>query len=323
VDVQTIKDSVELESSPCPLGCKGEDSVVLTGYDRLNHLPGAYNVVRCIDCGLMRTNPRPTPETMGFYYPDNYGPYRSTRINPDRRDNGQLSFCRGWVKSIFRFNSTCLPRLQPGRVLEIGCASGSFLHAMALKGWDVEGLEFSEKAVHAARTLGYKIYRNTLETAPDPVRSYDLIVGWMVFEHLHNPVLALQKLHRWIRSGGWLVLSVPNAGSREFKIFKDRWYALQLPNHLYHYTPVTLQRLFNREGWRIVKIFHQRTLSNLIASSGYWLGERNIFKKISDRLVRYPDDARRMQYVLYPLALILSFIGETGRMTVWARRSND
>jgi len=208
-------------------------------------------------------------------------------------------------------------------MLEIGCASGSFLHGMALKGWDVEGLEFSEKAVHAVRTLGYKIYRNTLETAPDPVRSYDLIVGWMVFEHLHNPVLALQKFHRWIRNGGWLVLSLPNAGSLEFKIFKDRWYALQLPNHLYHYTPVTLQRLFSREGWRIVKIFHQRTLSNLIASGGYWLKEHNIFKKVSDRLVQYPDDARRSQYLLYPVASMLSFIGETGRMTVWARRSDD
>lgn len=302
------------------MGCEPDDIGLFAGFDRMNHLPGIYDVVRCGKCGLIRTNPRPTQQTIGLYYPDSYGPYRGTVV-PGKDPDAPL--WKIWTKRIFQFQTNSIPKMTPGRMLEIGCASGSFLHTMALKGWEVEGLEFSEKAVHAARTLGYKIYRNTLETAPDPVRSYDLIVGWMVFEHLHNPVLALQKLHRWIRTGGWLVLSVPNAGSLEFKIFKDCWYALQLPNHLYHYTPVTLQRLFNREGWRIVKIFHQRTFSNLIASSGYWLGEHNIFKKISDQFVRYPDDARLMQYILYPLALMLSFIGETGRMTVWARRSND
>src|SRR3546814_19345766 len=59
----------------------------------------------------------------------------------------------------------------------------------------------------------------------------DLIVGWMVLEHLHQPLAVLRKLRRWIQPDGWLVLSVPDAGSLEFRVFGDRWYALQLPTH--------------------------------------------------------------------------------------------
>jgi len=323
VDVRTIQDSVELESSPCPLGCKDKDVAVLTGYDRLNHLPGTYNVVRCTDCGLMRTNPRPTPETMGFYYPDDYGPYQGTRVNPGIEDSSPLPSWQRWVKHIFQFNTTPLPKLPPERLLEIGCASGAFLDKMSRKGWEVEGLEFSEKAADAARSLGFPVYTGTVESTPDPKHPFRLVVGWMVLEHLHDPVLALQKLHSWVEPLGWLVLSVPNAGSMEFKIFKDRWYALQLPNHLYHYTPATLRKVLSRGGWSIVKVFHQRTLSNLIASAGYWLRDHNILKKTSGQLVRYPEAARSMQYILYPLSSMFSLFGETGRMTVWARRSDD
>jgi len=324
VDVQTTKDRVVLESSSCPLGCKGEDLIVLTGYDRLNHLPGAYNVVRCIDCGLMRTNPRPTPETMGFYYPDNYGPYRGTKVNPDIKNNGHSSFWRRWVKHIFRFNTTRMPKLQPSRVLEIGCASGAFLNKMSHKGWKVEGLEFSKTAAQSARSLGFPVYTGSLETAPDPKCLFGLVVGWMVLEHLHNPVLALQKLHRWVEPRGWLVLSVPNAGSVEFKIFRDRWYALHLPNHLYHYTPDSLSKICEAGGWKIVKIFHHRTLTNLIAGTGYWLHDHGILSRLSDKLVALPESRRGLfNYFFYALASLLSIFGQTGRMTVWARKIDD
>src|SRR3546814_9273497 len=77
----------------------------------------------------------------------------------------------------------------------------------------------------------------------------DLIVGWMVLEHLHQPLAVLRKLRRWIQPDGWLVLSVPDAGSLEFRVFGDRWYALQLPTHLHHFSPETLANMMTAAGW--------------------------------------------------------------------------
>ena len=315
---------IELESKPCPMGCPFGDEVLFTAHDRLHGLPGEFNVVKCRTCGLMRTNPRPTQQTIGFYYPDYYGPYQGTRVDlSNAAVNSAHPFWKQIILRIFELNTYRLPNLLPGRLLEIGCASGSFLHRMASKGWEVEGLEFSEKAADSAHLLGYSVYTGPVELAPDPKHPFNLVVGWMVFEHVHDPLIVLRKLCRWLRPDGWLVISVPNAGSLEFSIFKKRWYALHLPNHLYHYTPETLCRIMRSGGWRIEKVFHQRTLSNFIASIGYWLKDHATMKRLSDLFIAYPERAGIMHYLIYPLTFLLSLFGQTGRMTVWARRLDD
>ena len=58
----------------CPLGCENNDQFVMEGKVLLRDLPGKFIVVKCHRCGLMRTNPRPTAESIGFYYPDDYAP---------------------------------------------------------------------------------------------------------------------------------------------------------------------------------------------------------------------------------------------------------
>lgn len=314
---------VELEQISCPLGCPAGDDTVLVARDRLHNLPGEFTVVKCRKCALMRTNPRPTPGTIGFYYPEDYGPYQGTRVDFSKASGDHCPTWKRLARRVFQFNTERMPNLPPSRMLEIGCASGSFLHRMAREGWEVEGLEFSEKAAESARSLGYIVHVGSLETAPEPTRQYDVVVGWMVLEHLHYPVLALRKLHRWTKPGGWLVVSVPNPNALEFRIFKDAWYALQLPTHLYHYTPKTLKMVLERGGWQVERIFHQRILSNLVASSGYVLHDKQCMPRLAKNLIHFPECAGRKHFFLYPLACVFSVFGQTGRVTVWARRIND
>lgn len=312
--------SVIIEDVSCPLGCKKNDEPVLHGCDLLFNLPGEYSIMKCRACGLMRTNPRPTPDTIGIYYPDNYGPYLGTQVQQLKPT--RISFINKILKPLtsrfFVFNTEHLPSLMPGRMLEVGCASGSFLHHMAGKGWKVQGIEFSEKAAQAAVKLGYEVHSGPLETAPRPLETFDLIVGWMVLEHLHDPLGGLQRLRQWAKPGAWLVLSVPNAGSLEFSLFKNKWYALQLPTHLHHFTPVTVEKMLAAGGWKLEKIHHQRILSNLIASTGYILCDKG-YKRLGKKLIDFPEIAGRWHQALYPIAWLLSIFGQTGRMTVWAR----
>ena len=315
-----IPKEVILEDIDCPIGCSKTDDVVLTGQDLLHNLPGLFTVVKCSSCGLMRTNPRPSPETMGFYYPDNYGPYVGTKVQHARPKSASWlkRLLRPTFRYIFNSNMMTLPAMAPGRMLEIGCASGAFLHHMAGEGWRVQGIEFSEKAAQTAAGLGYRVHAGPLETAPQPEEAFDLIVGWMVLEHLHDPIACLRKLHGWAKPGAWLVLSVPNAGSFEFSIFKDKWYALQLPTHLHHFTPQTLENILQITGWKLEKVHHQRVLGNLIASTGYVLRDRG-YVKVGQKFIDFPEHAGKWNYALYPLAWLLSVFGQTGRMTVWAR----
>lgn len=314
-------DSVHLEDVSCPLGCPKNDELVLSGRDLLHDLPGTFTIVKCRTCGLMRTNPRPTPGTIGFYYPDDYGPYLGTRVQQTgpKRISGIKKLLKPVVKRLFNFNTESLPPLSPGRLLEVGCASGAFLHRMAGQGWQVEGIEFSDKAALAATRLGYYVHAGPLETAPEPRQPFDLIVGWMVLEHLHDPIGGLQKLCEWAKPGACLVLSVPNAGSLEFRLFKEKLYALHLPNHLYHFTPETLSQVLQAGGWTLENIHHQRLLSNLIASTGYVLRDRD-YTRVGQKLIDFPERAGKWHFALYPLAWLLSTFGQTGRMTIWARK---
>jgi len=320
--------TVQLENHPCPLCSQFNDELVLTGHDRLHNLPGEYTVVKCQTCGLMRTNPRPTPETIGFYYPDDYSPYHNTKVSGQRLISEAQPFWKQITKRIFEFNEQRLPSLPPGRMLEVGCASGSFLDKMASQGWEVAGIEFSEKAAESARSLGYSVHTGSLETAPNPKQNYALVVAWMVLEHLHDPILCLKKLHSWVVPEGWLVISVPNTASLEFQLFKDAWFALQLPNHLYHYTPKTLNQVLERGGWKMEQVFHHRVLDNFIASTGYFLQDYGYNKQLSQTFIDYvvaPEykyHRHRLSRLIFPLSYLVSILGQTGRMTVWAKRSN-
>jgi 2-polyprenyl-3-methyl-5-hydroxy-6-metoxy-1,4-benzoquinol methylase len=310
-----------LENVNCPLGCKIKDEIVLTGSDLLHDLPGEFTVVICRTCGLMRTNPRPTPDAIGFYYPDDYGPYLDTRVGSTRPVSAIKKLLKPLVNRVFNLNAQKVPQLIPGRMLELGCASGSYLHHMAGQGWEVQGVEFSQKAAQAAAQLGYHVHAGALETAPHPDAPFDLIVGWMVLEHLHDPVRCLQNLREWAKPSAYLVLSIPNSGSLEFRLFKEKWYALQLPNHLYHFTPHTIDLILKASGWKLEKIYHQRVLSNLIASFGYILRDKG-YAKLGQKFIDFPTSAGVWTYVLYPLAWLFSVFGQTGRMTVWARLSS-
>jgi hypothetical protein len=141
---------VELEHAPCPLGCSGGDVAVLTGRDRLYNLPGEFTIVRCRTCGLLRTDPRPTSATMGFYYPETYGPHRkpespapsAAKVDwPAWKRLARRSY-RFLRYEIYRFRTEALPDLPKGRLFEFGCGTGSFLSAWRRQGGRSRGWSF-------------------------------------------------------------------------------------------------------------------------------------------------------------------------------------
>lgn len=316
---ETIEE-VEWETKPCPLGCKQGDEFVLKGRDRINNLPGEFTIVRCRGCGLMRTDPRPTPETMGFYYPDSYGPYLATKVADGGTSAADSPLWKQLVHKTFRFNWTRVPPMKPGRLLEIGCASGAFLHEMAAGGWKVKGIEFSSRAAANARSLGYPVHAGSVEAIPDFPEPFDLVAGWAVLEHLHEPLRALESFRRWTSPDALLALSVPNIDGLGFRLFKDAWFGLHLPNHLFHFSIKTLQSVLEKSGWSLIRVFYQRHLHDPVASLGYSLQDRGHTGMLTKSLIEFPVRARRANFLLYPLGCLLSLSGKADRMTVWAKK---
>lgn len=305
-----VPSNVILEHITCPNGCTQESREVLKGRDRLHNLPGTFSIFRCTECGLERTNPRPTPDTIGFYYPDNYGPYQATQIRPPST---------GAREKIFKFLGLVdrrLPKLPPGRMLEIGCSSGAYMQYAREQGWEVEGIEFSGSAADQARSKGFKVQTGAVESAAAPEKPYDLIVGWMVLEHLHQPIEVLSKLRTWMSKDGLLVVSVPDRANISRRLFKSNCYDLHLPNHLFHFNVASLEKTLNTAGWRIQKVFWQRNCNTLIKSIEYWAAENN--SSITLRLINRINSGRVFSYFKLLLGVLLGITHQSGRIEVWA-----
>lgn len=314
--MQEYQSNAEVESVMCPNGCSGEDSLVTIGHDRLHGIAGEFTVVRCRQCGLERTNPRPTPETIGNYYPTEYAPYHS-RITTEQTQ----SKIKIWLRTFLGLETRQLPPVTPGRMLEVGCASGSYMEQMQSMGWQVEGIEFAESAASVARAKGFKVQTSSLEEADNPSKPYDVIAAWMVLEHLHEPVKALARMREWIQPNGYLVALVPDSRSLAKTIFKERCYDWQLPTHLFHYTPKTLQIVLKNAGWKLERVVWQKNCNTLLWSAEYWAKEMqhpNIL-----RLVQWIRKSNKAGKIRLLLGWLLGVTHQSGRIEIWAKPMSD
>lgn len=309
---------VELEDVACPIGCPRADDIVVQASDRLHSGPGIFTVVRCKNCGLMRTTPRPVQSAMSAYYPDDYAPYRPANptVATNRRRKSRAWHC---VQQVVDSRAQWVPELPPGNLLEFGCAGGAYLSRMRAAGWNVTGVDIGTTATDRARAAGLSVHTGHLETMPDNGERFDLVVGWMALEHLHDPIAALRLLHERTRSDGWLVVSVPDAGALEFRLLGPRWYSLHLPAHLFHFTPETLRATLRRGGWQMERVIYQRSAMNLAGSLGHLITDLG-FERIGHRLVRAVGRSQLLGYLLLPLGIMLGLLRQSGRITVWASR---
>jgi len=312
--------NLKLENKSCPLGCNKNDEAVLTGRDLLHNLPGEFSIVKCRTCGLMRTNPRPTPDSIGFYYPDNYGPYQvaeNTDVGVNSTSKIKPSNLKSRVKHLLGLEARILPLMPPGRLLEIGSASGTYLLQMKQQGWQVEGIEFSASAAQQAQDQGLAVQIATVESAKAPSAPVDIIAAWMVLEHLHDPVAALVKIRDWVKPDGYLVASVPDADSLVRQAFGNLSYDLQLPTHLYHFTPNALNKLLNHCGWQLIRVVWQRNCNTLLWSAEY-LAQEKKYRNL-EKLIHWLRTAKQAGKFRVLIGWILGVMRLSGRIEIWAQ----
>ncbi|TMC76345.1 MAG: class I SAM-dependent methyltransferase [Chloroflexi bacterium] len=199
-----------------------------------------FDVVQCRRCGFATTHP--VPASLDRYYPPRY-----RRFNPFAAFVLHYLYLRrvgGWVA-----------RLGPsGLALEIGSGTGWMLRALRERGWRVVGSERSAEAAAASRAAaGVPMFAGDLEAVrPAPV--LDLIIMFHVLEHLADPLAALRAAAARLRPGGTLVLGLPNNASWQARVAGSYWMHLDVPRHLCHFSPDTIERALSLTGFRLIRI---------------------------------------------------------------------
>ncbi len=249
-----------LESVNCILCGSVEHDLLIECEDlRYETTREQFRVVRCRGCGLAYLNPRPPKSEIGSYYPDNYRT-RETLTPADLEKRLQRYLRK---RTTLLKNPWLLP-LRPGmKALDIGCGSGEVLLLFRERGVEGHGMDIDEGNIGRLRgefgfnaTVGDIDARTHFED-----HTFDLVVMRHSLEHTFNPLHALKEVNRILRPGGTLVIGVPNIESVVSGVTGKYWADLDLPRHLFQFSPATVSRLLRDAGFSVDRLHHETKVS--------------------------------------------------------------
>lgn len=225
---------------------------------------GHLDIVRCSNCGLMMTNPRDDDATLAQVYAGLQDQIYDTEDTNRRRT----------AQEFFELVAQYCPR--PGRLLDVGCATGLFACVAQSAGWQVTGLEASPWAVARARASCPQatFVVGLAEEADLPEESFEAITLWDVLEHVPRPSETLRHLHGWLAPRGWLFLNAPNAKSLVARLMGQHW-VLLLREHLWYFSPATIAAMLRQNGFEMAHLrpnFVRFSIANVLARLGQYPG---------------------------------------------------
>jgi 2-polyprenyl-3-methyl-5-hydroxy-6-metoxy-1,4-benzoquinol methylase len=258
----------------CPL-CKSDKiSAYLKAEDHLlSHK--TFDIFQCLNCSFVFTQGVPAPDRIGQYYqsPD-YISHSDTR--------------KGLMNKLYHLGREVMLKKKYGMIrkvfsgkhlLDIGCGTGYFPAYMKRKGFNVAGVEADPKA----RAFAQKEFDIPVFSPGEFINSgikgrFDVITLWHVLEHLDDFNLYLEKILEYLSPGGSLIIALPNCSAYDARHYKEFWAGYDVPRHLWHFTPSTLQYLAEKHGLRVIKMkrllldsFYNAMLSEKYRGNGFYM----------------------------------------------------
>lgn len=222
----------------------------LIGVDDYTGKPGRFPFVTCSECGLVRQNPRLTLDAVKPFYDDaylshtkelNFGPLTGVVKHAlSKHDRSKLKICRRHVALG-----------SESRVLDVGCARGTFLrHTRSKTGASVSGIDFKDMSGHEG--FDDIDFRQGLFYEQEwGARRFDLVTMWHFLEHCYDPVRSLVQARDLLAKDGRIVIEVPKLGSLSYQLFRERWPGVQAPQHTTLLDEEHLRALVEKAGLEV------------------------------------------------------------------------
>lgn len=221
-----------------------------------------FELVKCQNCDFCFTNPRPNAEEIHKYYQS------EKYISHSNTKKGLFSFLyqnirKKALSEKIHFIADLTKNIPKNRdekainVLDYGCGTGEFLQACQQKTWHIAGIEPSPEArTQAERLNNIEVFEDIFSFATqNSEKTFEIITLWHVLEHIHLLGDTLEKLYQLLADDGFLLVAVPNHASQEAGYYKEYWAGYDVPRHLYHFTPNTMDRLMKTKGFEVVQQF--------------------------------------------------------------------
>lgn len=213
-------------------------------------------VERCGSCGLVVQNPQPSDAALAAIYGSDYfiGSSANDRFASQfdvvKRATAALQLDE--IAAYLRGRGQSAGGL---RLLEVGCGHGNMLLEARLRGYDVQGLEYSADAAQTAnRKLGAEIVRvGEIGRTALPERSFDVCILIDVIEHVRDPEFFLKEIWRILKDGAIVFIATPSVDSWSARALGRHWMEFK-PEHLFYFGRDTIDRLLRNTGFADIAI---------------------------------------------------------------------
>lgn len=228
---------------------------------------GTFRIVKCSNCGHIYQNPRLNEKHIKKSYDKQKEFYRSMP-----RKNNRKSFeliCSKRLKKIESFF------IHPShlKILDIGCAFGTFVETAEKMGWEAHGVELSKHiASFAKNKMHLKVFNGTLEKARYQKEFFDVITMFDVIEHVPDPKKTLMECNRILKNQGLIVIQTPAVDSLYSMIKGKHWdyFGLQ---HLNYFSTKSMEKILEAAGFKIIKIYYGDEIGFINSIRAYFLNK--------------------------------------------------
>jgi SAM-dependent methyltransferase len=208
-----------------------------------------FSIWQCDNCTLRFTQDVPDENSIGDYYQsEDYVSHTNTS--------------KGFINRLYQIVRTKTLRQKrrlvceltgknQGELLDVGSGTGAFVNEMRENGWNVVGLEPDAGARRIAGEIGCEL-KNVDELFKLPANSFDAITLWHVLEHVHELQKYLQQFQTLLKGHGRLIVAVPNYTCLDASVYKEYWAAYDVPRHLYHFSPLAMKLLIEKNSMKII-----------------------------------------------------------------------
>ncbi len=227
----------ERAALPCPIcGADGPHPVLL-------HAPAGgrtHTLLRCAGCTACFYRDRDIPDygtTAGselfrqVYLEQNAGIHHMTSM-------------------LFRLDT---PRLDS--LLDVGCGFGYPVDLAAkVLGWRAVGVDPADNAAAGARLLRADLRQEYLTAGSDLGEPFSVVMGSEVIEHIPDPYPFTALLRRWLKPGGILVFTTPDAaGIHPGQDPATLFCMLSAGGHMVLYSAEAMEAMLRRAGFAHVR----------------------------------------------------------------------
>lgn len=248
-------------------------------------MPDTWNIYDCPACKSIFVNPRPAEESLPALYHDylTHNPIDKENVFVNESLFWQL--VRGYlnksldisfnIKSLnlgyilfslipplrykldrFGRNLTKNNFIKKGKLLDLGCGAGEFLHVAQQMGFDSFGCDFDPIIIEQCKSRNLNVRLGGLDSYSIH-ETFDIITMNQVIEHVINPQQTIKDCFNKLNNNGCLWIGTPNSQASGSKVFKESWAGLHPPYHLCIPSQSELVRWFNEAGFQDIKIINR------------------------------------------------------------------